>query len=1021
MSGASEMHKQPTAEECRGVFRALFEQTSVGVVQVASRTGAFVRINKRFAEIFGYTVAEMERLTLQQITFPEDLLHEQANLQRLLAGEIRGFSVANRYCHKDGRTVWGELTVSPMWDVGEEPSFHIAMVEDITRRKLAEEAQQQREQTYRALVEGLPDIVLQYDREGRHLFVSENVEEVVDFPASQFLGKTTRELGFPEDLCNFWEHAIKRVFESGLPYETEFAFESKTGPQTRNWRLEPEFDKHGSVRSVLSISRDVTEYRRAEKDYETLFREMLNGFALHEIICNEQGEPVDYRFLAVNPAFERLTGLKSEDLVGKTVLEVMPSTERHWIELYGHVALEGEPVRFDNYSHTLEKHYTVTAFQPSPGQFACIFDDITDRKLAAEQLQASTERLRYALRAANMGTWEWDILANRVAWSSETLDIFGVSETDFGGTYEAYLDFAAPEVRQEVDQGVTDFLTQFHETSDIHYDHAIVRGDGTRAWVEVRGTLFLNEDGQPSRMTGVCMDITARRHAEEAMRETQERYRLAQHLSGVGTWEWTIATGKVFWSDEVLAMWGVERADFSGTYDEVAKRIHPDDFERWQENVHACVAGSQEHNIEYRVVRPDGAVRWVATYGDAERGADGTAIRLMGVIMDVTDRKLTEDALRGSEEQLRTVVQTMPVMIDAFDAKQNVIVWNRECERVTGYTAAEIVGNRLAMEMLYPDLNYREWIMSTIRKERGDFRNLEFTLTCKNGETRTVLWSNLSASHPIAGWGTWAVGLDITDRKRAERERDELIAMLEAQNAELERFTYTVSHDLKSPLITIKGYIGMLFEDFQEMDATSVKSDLSRISNAADKMGNLLEDLLELSRIGRLANPPENVSLAELADETLELLQGQLKAKRVKVEVSRDLPVVYGDRTRISEVLQNLVDNAVKYMGTEGEPRIEIGSRRDGDETVCFVRDNGIGIEKRFQEKVFGLFDQLDPKVEGTGIGLALVKRIVEVHGGRLWVESEGKGHGSTFCFTIPTEAAAPEREQAPRTTEPGH
>lgn len=243
---------------------------------------------------------------------------------------------------------------------------------------------------------------------------------------------------------------------------------------------------------------------------------------------------------------------------------------------------------------------------------------------------------------------------------------------------------------------------------------------------------------------------------------------------------------------------------------------------------------------------------------------------------------------------------------------------------------------------------------------------------------------------------------DIVDRKQAEKEREELIAQLEAQNTELERFTYTVSHDLKSPLITIKGYIGLLFEDLLEMDANAVKSDLLRISRAADKMGDLLDDLLELSRIGRLANPPENVSLEGLAGEAVELLQGRLQGKRVRVDVSSDLPVVYGDRTRLLEVLQNLIDNAVKYMGDEPEPRIEIGSRQDDDETVCFVRDNGMGIDERFHDKVFGLFDQLEPTTEGTGIGLALVKRIIEVHGGRIWIESEGAGCGSTFCFTIP-------------------
>ena len=179
-----------------------------------------------------------------------------------------------------------------------------------------------------------------------------------------------------------------------------------------------------------------------------------------------------------------------------------------------------------------------------------------------------------------------------------------------------------------------------------------------------------------------------------------------------------------------------------------------------------------------------------------------------------------------------------------------------------------------------------------------------------------------------------------------------------------------------------------------------MEDDLACISNAADKMDQLLKEVLELSRIGRLVNPPVRVSLEELAREALKLASGQVKEKGVQVAISPDLPTVFGDRLRLREVLQNLIDNAVKYMGDQSRPRIEIGSYRDGNETVCYVRDNGIGIDPRYHEKVFGLFNQLDQAVEGSGIGLALVKRIVEVHGGRIWVESEGPGHGSTFCFT---------------------
>jgi signal transduction histidine kinase len=185
-------------------------------------------------------------------------------------------------------------------------------------------------------------------------------------------------------------------------------------------------------------------------------------------------------------------------------------------------------------------------------------------------------------------------------------------------------------------------------------------------------------------------------------------------------------------------------------------------------------------------------------------------------------------------------------------------------------------------------------------------------------------------------------------------------------------------------------------------DTERIKGDIKHISTAAEQMQNLLSELLELSRIGRLVNPPEEVHLSELAREAVELVTGQIVERRVRVEIAPDLPLVFGDRPRLLEVLQNLIDNAVKFMGDQPEPVIEIGFRQEGGESVFYVHDNGIGIEPQYHEKVFGLFDRLDPAVDGTGVGLALVKRIIEVHGGRICVESEGRGKGSTFCFTLP-------------------
>ncbi len=214
------------------------------------------------------------------------------------------------------------------------------------------------------------------------------------------------------------------------------------------------------------------------------------------------------------------------------------------------------------------------------------------------------------------------------------------------------------------------------------------------------------------------------------------------------------------------------------------------------------------------------------------------------------------------------------------------------------------------------------------------------------------------------------LGDEVAQRRRAQQELEATNKKLEAtneelegKNAQLERFTYT---------------------------------------KAADKMARLLNDLLELSRIGRVIHPSEAVSLSELADEAAGLVAGTIEARGVAVEIDPAMPVVAGDRVRLLEVFQNLLENAVSFMGNQQQPRVEIEAREDGTEVLCRVRDNGIGIEARYHTKIFELFERLNAETEGTGVGLALVARIVEAHGGRIWVESEGAGRGSTFCFSLP-------------------
>ena len=210
-----------------------------------------------------------------------------------------------------------------------------------------------------------------------------------------------------------------------------------------------------------------------------------------------------------------------------------------------------------------------------------------------------------------------------------------------------------------------------------------------------------------------------------------------------------------------------------------------------------------------------------------------------------------------------------------------------------------------------------------------------------------------------------------------------------------------MSHDLKSPLVTIRTFVGYLEQDLAASDQERVNADFRYIRGAAEKMAGLLDQVLELSRIGRKANPPEDIPAGALALEAVNLLAGPIAQRGVRVDIGPLPVVVTGDRVRLLEVFQNLIENAVKFIGDSPDPHVEVGVALDGAEPVFFVRDNGKGIDARHAGRLFGLFEKLEAGTDGSGIGLALVKRIVETHGGRAWAESEGLGHGSTFFFTL--------------------
>ena len=368
---------------------------------------------------------------------------------------------------------------------------------------------------------------------------------------------------------------------------------------------------------------------------------------------------------------------------------------------------------------------------------------------------------------------------------------------------------------------------------------------------------------------------------------------------------------------------------------------------------------------------------------------------------ELAERKRAEKALIFSEEKFSKAFHTIPVMMSIENANDIFIDVNKAFMDNMGFDREDIIGRRASdLNILFAPEDVQK--ARKILKEQDAFRDVELNFRQKSGNKFTVLMS-IEKFYMNDEVYTLTSALDITDRKFAEAEREKLIDELEAKNEELERFTYTVSHDLKSPLVTINGFLGYLELDAASGNMERLKKDTQRIQDAVNKMQRLLNELLELSRIGRIKNESKVIPFEELVHEVVELLQGRIMEHGIEIHHDSNQATVFGDRIRLLQVLQNLVDNAAKFMGDQPNPYIEIGQSGEDAELgnpIFYVKDNGVGIAPEYHERVFGLFNKLDAKTDGTGVGLALVKRIIEIHGGRIWVESE-LGKGSTFFFTL--------------------
>jgi PAS domain S-box-containing protein len=376
---------------------------------------------------------------------------------------------------------------------------------------------------------------------------------------------------------------------------------------------------------------------------------------------------------------------------------------------------------------------------------------------------------------------------------------------------------------------------------------------------------------------------------------------------------------------------------------------------------------------------------------------------------DIDEKYRMQLTLQESERINATLVSNLPGMAYRCrnDESWTMLFISMGVEKLTGYKPSELIhNNHVAFnEIIHENDRYQtKNIVTNALTSRKQYET-QYRIITKSGKIKWV-WEQAHGVFDVKGDLMYIEGfiMDISERVKAEELVNKQVEELRRINEELERFSYTVSHDLRSPLVTIKGFMGLLREDIRDGNLHETEESMMRIENATDKMQQLLEDLLQLSRVGRIVNPYENFTMTSAALEAKELLFGLIKEKKCEIYIQEDMPLVFADRSRTREIYQNLIENAIKFSRPDEKPKVQVYSTEQDGKTVFCVSDNGIGIPRDYQAKIFGLFNKLDSNSQGTGVGLSLVKHIVENHKGTIWVESEGDNAGTLFCFTLNTE-----------------
>jgi PAS domain S-box-containing protein len=540
------------------------------------------------------------------------------------------------------------------------------------------------------------------------------------------------------------------------------------------------------------------------------------------------------------------------------------------------------------------------------------------------------------------------------------------------------------------------------EIDEVRLEKRYLRKDGSTVWVNFTMVVERDTDGNPSYEIAVYDDITARKAAEQALGESEARYRRTFELAGSGLAHVSMEGRFLRVNPRVCEMFGYSEEELRGRL--VKDISHPDDRDLADRPRAQVVAGeSDSARLEKRYVHKDGSLIWASIAIALERDAAGKPLYAVSVLDDVTSRKHAEDALRQSEDLFRKTFELAASGVAHVSLDGVFLRVNRRLTEMLGYTEAELLG-RSVKDISHPeDRDVTDAQRALIRAGERESLRFEKRYLAKDGE---VVWVSLGVAlvRNAAGTPQYEIAMfdDITERKHAEVALREAHEELKRSNSELEQFAYVASHDLQEPLRMVSSYTQLLERRYGEKFDADAKEFMAYIVDGATRMKQLIEDLLAYSRVGTKGKDFKPADL----DKSVRRAIGNLKAaiEESGASVTYDpMPVVPADEVQLAQLFQNLMGNALKFRAPSVQPRIHVGVKDLGESFELSVRDNGIGIEPQYFERIFMVFQRLHNKGEysGTGIGLAIVKKVVERHGGHIRVESK-LGEGSAFIFTLP-------------------